>query len=102
MSSRLSSRMDRQSVGRRLNFRGSGTTRGFENEQHWDSHSNLMISAPQLLIEKAEAGRGPSRSEAEAFMEEVLSGRVPTPEIVRMLLALDQRAACVAEFSVVA
>jgi len=49
-----------------------------------------MISAPQLLIEKAEAGRGLSRAEAEAFMEELLSGRVATPEIVRMLLALNQ------------
>src|SRR5258707_7365644 len=58
-----------------------------------------MISAPQLLIEKAEAGRGLSRSEAEAFMEELLSGRVATPEIVRMLLALNQRAASVDELS---
>jgi len=41
-----------------------------------------MISAPQLLIEKAEAGHGLSRAEAEAFMEELLSGRVATPEIV--------------------
>ncbi len=58
-----------------------------------------MISAPQLLIEKAEAGRGLSRSEAEAFMEELLSGRVATPEIVRMLLALNQRAVSVDELS---
>src|SRR5258706_9435876 len=73
--------------------------RGFENEQHWDSHSNLMISAPQLLIEKAEAGHGLSRAEAETFMEELLSGRVATPEIVRMLLALNQRAVSVDELS---
>src|SRR5258707_8617180 len=58
-----------------------------------------MIGAPQLLIEKAEAGRGLSRSEAEAFMEELLSGRVATPEIVRMLLALNQRAVRVDELS---
>ena len=58
-----------------------------------------MISAPQLLIEKAEAGRGLSRAEAEAFMEELLSGRVATPEIVRMLLALNQRAVSVDELS---
>jgi anthranilate phosphoribosyltransferase len=51
-----------------------------------------MISASQLLIEKADAGRVLSRAEAEAFMEELLSGRVATPEIVRMLLALNQRA----------
>src|SRR5258708_32875028 len=58
-----------------------------------------MISAPQLLIEKAEAGRGLSRAEAEAFMEELLSGRVATPEIVRMLMALNQRAGSVDELS---
>ena len=58
-----------------------------------------MISAPQLLIEKAEAGHGLSRAEAEAFMEELLSGRVATPEIVRMLLALNQRAVSVDELS---
>src|SRR6267142_4708319 len=58
-----------------------------------------MISAPQLLIEKAEAGHRLSRAEAEAFMEELLSGRVATPEIVRMLLALNQRAVSVDELS---
>jgi len=38
-----------------------------------------------------------SRAEAEAFMEELLSGRIATPEIVRMLLALNQRAVSVDE-----
>ena len=38
-------------------------------------------------------------AEAEAFMEELLSGRIATPEIVRMLLALDQRAVNVDELS---
>jgi anthranilate phosphoribosyltransferase len=58
-----------------------------------------MIGASQLLIEKAEAGRALSRTEAEAFMEELLSGRVATPEIVRMLLALNQRPVSVDELS---
>src|SRR5260370_8470117 len=58
-----------------------------------------MISAPQLLSATAGAGRGLSRAEAEAFMEELLSGRVATPEIVRMLLALNQRAVSVDELS---
>ncbi len=58
-----------------------------------------MNSAPHLLIEKAEAGRKLSRAEAEAFMEELLSGRIPTPEIVRMLLALNQRPVSVDELS---
>ena len=58
-----------------------------------------MNSAPHLLIEKAEAGRKLSRTEAEAFMEELLSGRIATREIVRMLLALNQRAVTVDELS---
>ncbi len=51
------------------------------------------------MIEKAEAGRGLSRPEAEAFMEELLSGQVPTPEIVRMLLALNRRPMSVPELT---
>jgi anthranilate phosphoribosyltransferase len=58
-----------------------------------------MNSASQNLIEKAEAGRALVHAEAEAFMEELLSGRIATPEIVRMLLALDQRAVNVDELS---
>ena len=61
-----------------------------------------MISESQLLIEKAEAGRALSRTEAEAFMEELLTGRIATPEIVRMLLALNRRAVSVDELSVFA
>ena len=38
-----------------------------------------------------------SRAEAEAFMEELLTGRIATPEIVRMLLALNRRAVSVDE-----
>jgi anthranilate phosphoribosyltransferase len=37
--------------------------------------------------------------EAEAFMEELLSGLIGTPEIVRMLLALNQRAISVDELT---
>jgi anthranilate phosphoribosyltransferase len=58
-----------------------------------------MNSASQLLIENAEAGHVLSRAEAEAFMEELLSGRIATPEIVRMLLALNQRPVSVDELS---
>jgi anthranilate phosphoribosyltransferase len=58
-----------------------------------------MNSAPHLLIEKAEAGRTLSRAEAEAYMEELLSGRIATPEIVRMLMALNQRAVSVDELT---
>jgi len=43
------------------------------------------------LIERAEAGKIFTRAEAEAAMEELLSGRVETPEIVRLLVALNRR-----------
>jgi anthranilate phosphoribosyltransferase len=40
-----------------------------------------------------------TRAEAEAVMEELLSGRVQTPEIVRLLRALNQRPVRVAELA---
>ena len=43
------------------------------------------------LIERVEAGHVLKRAEAEAMMEELLSGRVETPEIVRLLTALNWR-----------
>src|SRR5467141_377966 len=43
------------------------------------------------LIERVEAGHVLKRAEAEAAMEELLSGRVETPEIVRLLEALNRR-----------
>src|SRR5260370_39635061 len=43
------------------------------------------------LIERVEAGQVLKRAEAEAAMEELLSGRVETPEIVRLLAALNRR-----------
>jgi len=43
------------------------------------------------LIERVEAGHVLQRAEAEAAMEELLSGRVETPEIVRLLAALNRR-----------
>ncbi|HEV2103121.1 MAG TPA: anthranilate phosphoribosyltransferase [Candidatus Acidoferrum sp.] len=58
-----------------------------------------MSSASQLLIEKVEAARKLSPAEAEAFMEELLSGRVATPEIARMLSALNQRPITVEELA---
>jgi anthranilate phosphoribosyltransferase len=58
-----------------------------------------MNNASHILMERVEAGHNLSRMEAEAFMEELLSGRLSTPEIVRMLLALNQRAVSVEELS---
>ncbi|PYL37061.1 MAG: anthranilate phosphoribosyltransferase [Verrucomicrobia bacterium] len=43
------------------------------------------------LIERVEDGHVLERAEAEATMEELLSGRVKTPEIVRLLEALNRR-----------
>jgi len=58
-----------------------------------------MKDSFHFLIERAEAGRELTRAEAEAFMEELLSGHVATPEIVRMLVALNQRPVSVAELA---
>ena len=44
-----------------------------------------------LLIERVETGRALTRRDAEALMEELLSGRIATPEIVRLLEALNRR-----------
>jgi anthranilate phosphoribosyltransferase len=43
------------------------------------------------LIECVEAGKILTRGEADAVMEELLSGRVETPEIVRLLTSLNTR-----------
>jgi anthranilate phosphoribosyltransferase len=43
------------------------------------------------LIDRVEAGHVLTCAEAEAAMEELLSGRVETPEIVRLLAALNRR-----------
>jgi anthranilate phosphoribosyltransferase len=43
------------------------------------------------LIERVEAGEALNRAEAEAAMEELLSGRFETPDIVRLLAGLNRR-----------
>lgn len=43
------------------------------------------------LIEHVEACRSLIRGEAEALMEEILAGRMATPDIVRLLMALNRR-----------
>ena len=58
-----------------------------------------MKNASQLLVKKAESRRELTRAEAEAFMEELLAGRVETPDIVRMLVALNQRRVSVEELT---
>jgi anthranilate phosphoribosyltransferase len=49
------------------------------------------IAMTKSLIERVEAGQVLKRAEAEATMEELLSGGVKTPEIVRFLEALNRR-----------
>jgi anthranilate phosphoribosyltransferase len=51
------------------------------------------------LIERVEAGHVLKGTEAEAVMEELLSGRVETPEIVRLLAALNRRSIEVRELA---
>lgn len=43
------------------------------------------------LFERAESGHVFSRAEAEAVMEELLAGRMETPDIVRLLTAMNAR-----------
>src|SRR5882762_2712350 len=50
-------------------------------------------------IERVEAGHIFARAEAEAVMDELLSGRVGTPEMVRLLTALNQRPVQVQELA---
>lgn len=58
-----------------------------------------MDTASHTLIQQAEAGRALSRAEAEAFMHELLSGQLETPDIARMLLAFNQRPITVPELA---
>ena len=51
------------------------------------------------LIERVEAGDILKSAEAEAAMEELLSGRVETPDIVRLLAGLNRRAVEVPELA---
>lgn len=51
------------------------------------------------LLEKVEAGKILVRGEAEAVMEELLSGHAETAEIVRLLTALNQRPVQVQELA---
>ncbi|MGB2632301.1 MAG: hypothetical protein WAM58_00060, partial [Candidatus Acidiferrum sp.] len=55
------------------------------------------MNASISLIAKTERLEPLTPAEAEALMEELLSGRIETPEIVRLLLSLNQRAIGFAE-----
>ena len=51
------------------------------------------------LIEFVERGGVFTRAQAEAVMEELLSGRFETPQIVRLLVAMNARSVDVAELT---
>jgi len=56
------------------------------------SRGDMAMKLSKLsLVERVEAGSVLNRAEAEAMMEELLSGVVKTPEIVRLLEALNRR-----------
>ncbi|HWW18352.1 MAG TPA: anthranilate phosphoribosyltransferase [Candidatus Saccharimonadales bacterium] len=59
----------------------------------------MAASSAVLMIEQLEAGRLLSRVSADAVMEELLSGRMETAEIVRFLRALNTRPILVAELA---
>jgi anthranilate phosphoribosyltransferase len=59
----------------------------------------MGASTPISLIDQLEAGQLLSRAEAEAVMEELLSGRMETREIVRFLRALNARPVLVSELA---
>ena len=58
-----------------------------------------QIEMTKSLIDRAESGHVFSRGEAEAVMEELLCGRVETPDIVRLLRAMNARPVRVRELA---
>jgi anthranilate phosphoribosyltransferase len=60
-------------------------------ERSKDAQNCLQMKEFLAHLELAEAGHVFLGSEAEAVMEELLSGRVQTPEIMRLLTALNRR-----------
>lgn len=59
----------------------------------------ISIPAEPSLVPYVESGKTLTRAQAEEVMEELLSGRMTTPEIVRLLLAMNQRSTQVAELA---
>lgn len=60
---------------------------------------SLQIEMTKSLIHRAESGHVFSRGEAEAVMEELLAGRLETPDIVRLLGAMNARPVRVQELA---
>jgi anthranilate phosphoribosyltransferase len=64
-----------------------------------DTQNSRKMSGLRKEIECIEAGHFYTGAEAEAVMEELLSGRVETPEILRLLTALNRRPVQVQELA---
>jgi len=66
----------------------------------WSKERREMAESTTIsLIAQLEAGQFLSRAESEGLMEELLCGRMDTAEIVRFLLALNQRTILVEELA---
>jgi anthranilate phosphoribosyltransferase len=76
---------------------------GIEEKMHHSSRARLQscdgILMTFCLVNRVEKGHILSCVEAEELMEELLSGRVGTPEIVRLLEALNRRSVQVQELA---
>ena len=71
-----------------------------EIEQGSTLHASTnTMNATLTLIQNLEAGSLLTRTQAESLMGELLSGRVQTPEIVRLLQALNSRPLVAAELA---
>jgi anthranilate phosphoribosyltransferase len=71
----------------------------FGSRKRSKERREMAESTTISLIAQLEAGQFLSRAEAEGLMEELLCGRMHTVEIVRFLLALNQRAILVEELA---
>src|SRR5260370_25933690 len=71
-----------------------------EIEQGSTLHASTnTMNVTLTLIQNLEAGSLLTLTQAESLMEELLSGRVDTPEIVRLLQALNSRPLVAAELA---
>ena len=64
-----------------------------------DTQNNHKMKEIRKEIERLESGQFYTGAEAEVVMDELLSGRVETTEILRLLTALNQRPVQVQELA---
>jgi anthranilate phosphoribosyltransferase len=71
----------------------------FGSRKRSKERREMAESTTISLIAQLEAGQSLSRADAEGLMEELLCGRMDTAEIVRLLVALNQRTVLVEELA---